>query len=121
MTSTEVKSKVAVMRYERPNDSVGSAIAVSGCLDHIRPGAKVFVKPNIVYRTRAAKFPKWGVITTTRVVEDVVRCLKDLGVRDIVIGEGSVTTTPNDKETQRDAFKTLGYDRLEENSMAPSG
>ena len=56
--------------------------------------------------------PKWGVITTSRVVEDMVRLLKDLGVQHITIGEGSVTANPKDKETQFHAYETLGYNTL---------
>jgi hypothetical protein len=69
--------------------------------------ARVFVKPNIVFWTRAVPFPKWGVITTTRVVEDMIVLLKERGIDDITIGEGMVTMTPGDLETPAHAFETL--------------
>lgn len=61
--------------------------------------ARVFIKPNIVFWTKAVPFPKWGVITTSRVVEDMVVLLKERGVDDITIGEGTVTLKAKDLET----------------------
>jgi uncharacterized protein (DUF362 family) len=59
----------------------------------------VFVKPNIVAWTKAVVFPKFGVITTSRVIEDIVRLLKEHGVDDITIGEGTAMIKPKDTET----------------------
>ena len=75
-------------------------------------GARVFIKPNIVFWTRSVPFPKWGVITTSRVVEDMLALLKDHGAGDMVIGEGPVVA-PGDKETIPHAFESLGYAALE--------
>jgi len=71
--------------------------------------AKVFIKPNIVYWNRVRAFPKWGVITTSRVVEDMVILLKERGIDDITLGEGIITRNPKDRETTAHAFETLGY------------
>ena len=103
------KSIVAIIRYENPLDSVRKAVELSHSLDHLPPNPKVFIKPNIVFWTKAVPFPKWGVITTSRVVEDMVVLLKDRGVDDITIGEGTVTKSPKDRETAAHAFETLGY------------
>ena len=84
-----------------------------GGLDHLPSRAKVFIKPNIVFWTRVVPFPKWGVITTSRVVEDMVVLLKERGIDDITIGEGTVTMNPKDTETPAHAFETLGYRELE--------
>jgi len=103
------KYPVAVVRYEKPLDSVRKAVALCRGLDHLSSKARVFIKPNIVFWTRATVFPKWGVITTSRVIEDMVVLLKELGVEDITIGEGMVTRKPKDTETPAHAFETLGY------------
>jgi uncharacterized protein (DUF362 family) len=103
------KSKVAIVRYEKPLESVRKAVDLSEGLDRLPSGAKVFIKPNIVFWTRVVPFPKWGVITTSRVVEDMVVLLKERGIDDITIGEGTVTMNPKDKETPAHAFETLGY------------
>jgi uncharacterized protein (DUF362 family) len=103
---------VAVVRYEGPLESVRRAVGLSCGLDRMPSQARVFVKPNIVFWTRAVPFPKWGVITTTRVVEDMIVLLKERGIDDITIGEGMVTMSPGDLETPSHAFETLGYGAL---------
>ena len=104
--------KVAIVRYEKPIESVKKAVDLSGGLDHLPKGAKVFVKPNIVFWTRLGPFPKFGVITTSRVINDVVLLLKERGIDDISIGEGTVVADPKDYETAAHAFETLGYGSL---------
>lgn len=106
------KPKVAVVRYEKPLESVRRAVDLCGGLDALPSRARVFIKPNIVFWTSAGPFPKWGVITTTRVVQDVVTLLKERGIDDITIGEGTVVYDPKDKETQAHAFESLGYNEL---------
>ncbi len=106
------KSTVAVVRYQEPLESVRRAVDLAGGLEHLPSGARVFIKPNIVFWTKAVPFPKWGVITTSRVVEDMVVLLKERGVDDITIGEGTVMFNPKDKETPAHAFETLGYTKL---------
>jgi len=103
---------VAIVRYEKPMESVRRAVDLSGGLNHLSPGSKVFIKPNIVFWTKEVLFPKWGVITTSRVVEDMVILLKEHGIDHITIGEGTVLTKPKDPETPAHAFETLGYNVL---------
>jgi uncharacterized protein (DUF362 family) len=105
--------RVAVIRYQEPLESVREAVERSRGLKDAKPGMRVFIKPNIVFWTKAVAFPKWGVITTSRVVEDMVVLLKERGVTDITIGEGMVTQNPKDGETPAHAFETLGYKTLE--------
>jgi len=107
------KPLVAIVKYRQPYDSVCQAVELAQGLTHLPKGIRVFIKPNIVFWTRSVPFPKWGVITTTRVVEDMVKLLKDKGVDDIIIGEGTVTMDPKDTATQADAFDKLGYHSLE--------
>jgi len=103
---------VSIVRYEAPGTSVRRAVDLCGGLKALPPGAHVLVKPNIVFWTRAVPFPKWGVITTSRVVEDVVAILKDHGVTAITIAEGGITQDPKDRQTPLHAFEKLGYHRL---------
>jgi uncharacterized protein (DUF362 family) len=105
-------SIVAVVKYERPGESVQRAVELSGGLDGLPSGSRVFIKPNIVFWTRLVHFPKWGVITTSRAIEDMVVCLKERGIDHITIGEGPVIL-PNDTETLAHAFESLGYTQLE--------
>ena len=85
------KPIVAVVRYEEPLASVRRAVDLSGGLDHLPSNGKVFIKPNVIFWTRKTVFPKYGVITTSRLVEDTVVLLKERGIDDITIGEGLVT------------------------------
>ena len=103
---------VSIVRYEEPLKSVQRAVALSHGLDHMPAKARVFIKPNIVFWTKAVPFPKWGVITTSRVVEDMVVILKEHGIDDITIGEGTVILKAKDLETPAHSFKTLGYHAL---------
>jgi uncharacterized protein (DUF362 family) len=105
--------KVAIVRYEQPIESVRKAVDLAEGLDGLRNRARVFIKPNIVFWTRSVQIPKWGVITTSRVIEDVVYLLKEHGIDDITIGEGTVMYDPKDRETAAHAFETLGYGSLE--------
>ncbi len=107
------KSLVSIVRYERPRESVRKAVALCRGLDRLPAKARVFIKPNIVFWTVEANFPKYGVITTSRVVEDMVILLKEYGVEDIVIGEGTVLRPPQATEQQEQAFETLGYTALQ--------
>jgi uncharacterized protein (DUF362 family) len=77
-------------------------------------GARVYIKPNIVFWTRTVAFPKWGVITTSSIVEDIIILLKERGIDDITIGEGMVTMNPKDTATPAHAFETLGYNVLKQ-------
>jgi uncharacterized protein (DUF362 family) len=108
------KSLVSVVRYEKPLESVREAVALCRGLDHLPYKARVFIKPNIVFWTSQTNFPKYGVITTSRVVEDMVVLLKERGVDDILIGEGTVLSDPRATEIQEHAFDTLGYGKLKE-------
>jgi len=103
---------VAIVHYEKPGESVRKAVALSHGLDHLPNKARVYVKPNIVFWTRTTPFPKWGVVTTSRVVEDMVLLLKERGIDDITIIEGITTFDPKDRETPAHAFETLGYNVL---------
>ena len=105
------KYRVAIERFKAPYESVKRVVEACGGLDHMPAGSRVFIKPNIVFWTKACAFPKWGVITTTRIIEDVVKLLKERGINYMTIGEG-IVADPKDKETPAHAFKTLGYETL---------
>jgi uncharacterized protein (DUF362 family) len=107
------KSLVSIVRYEKPQESVRKVVALCRGLEHLPHKARVFIKPNIVFWTPETNFPKYGVITTSRVVEDMGVLLKERGVDDILIGEGTVLSNPKAIENQEHAFDTLGYGVLQ--------
>ena len=106
------KRIVSIVRYEKPLESVRRAVDLSHGLDHLPSKANVFIKPNIVFWTRTTPFPKWGVVTTSRVVEDMVILLKERGIDEITILEGIATYDPRDFEAPAYAFESLGYNIL---------
>jgi len=109
-----MKHTVAIGKYEKPMESVKSIVEACNGLENMPQNARVYIKPNIVFWTQAVDFPKWGTITTSRTIEDMVRILKDYGINNIVIGEGTVVSNPKDKETPQHAFESLGYKKLKE-------
>ncbi|MBN1533374.1 MAG: DUF362 domain-containing protein [Spirochaetes bacterium] len=106
------KYNVAIVRYREKRNSVGEAIDLSGSLDALKPGNRVFIKPNIVLWTEKTVFPKWGVITTSRVIEDIVVLLQERGISDIMIGEGIVSPDPKNSSVAAHACRALGYEKL---------
>ena len=57
--------------------------------------------------------PFFRIFTTSRLVEDMVIVLKDYGVRDITIGEGSVYFKGKERLfTTQQIFTMLGYPLL---------
>jgi len=108
------KRVVSLVPYENPLESVREAVSLCNGFGGLTHNARVFVKPNIVFWNKVTPFPKWGVITTSRVVYDVVTLLKEFGVNDITIGEGGVLFDPKDHATPAHAFEYLGYNKLRE-------
>jgi len=106
------KHVVSIVKYKEPLESVRAAIGLASGFGKLKPDAKVFIKPNVVYWNRLVPFPKWGMVTTSRVMEDTIKLLAERGVKDITIGEGILTYDPKDKETPADAWEKLGYNTL---------
>ncbi len=104
----------AIEKYKENADSVAGVVEKAGAFANLPAGAKVVIKPNIVFWTKVTDFPKWGVITTSRVMEAVVKLLRDHGAGEITIAEGIVTSKPNDRETPTHAFESLGYNKLKD-------
>jgi uncharacterized protein (DUF362 family) len=108
------KHVVAVVKYEQPVESVRKAVELSKGLQNLGSSTRVFIKPNIVFWNKDYPIPKYGSITTTRVVEDMIILLKERGVTDITVGEGTVINKPKVKGLQEHAFETLGYNVLKQ-------
>ncbi|MBU0515178.1 MAG: DUF362 domain-containing protein [Proteobacteria bacterium] len=92
-------------------ESVAGVIADAGGFANLTPGRRVLIKPNLVAWLNAVPFPPYGVVTTTAVVEGLIRALKQHGVRDITLGDGSLVNRELGCST-RVAFENLGYDLL---------
>lgn len=110
------KKKVGIVKFEDKRESIKKVLEISGCLEKINglaPSDKVIVKPNLVMWDTVYPFPKYGVITTSVVVEETVRLLAEAGCRDITIAEGPVENEGIGSSLAA-AFEGLGYKRLKE-------
>ena len=79
---------VAVVKYDKPLESLKKAINWAGGLDGISLQSRVVIKPNILVWLEGDDFPKYGALSTARMIEDLVVLLKEIGVQRIVILEG---------------------------------
>jgi uncharacterized protein (DUF362 family) len=103
---------VAVVKYERPFESLTKAVTLVGGLDAISPDSKVFLKPNFCVWHQGVNFPKYGVLTTARLIEDTVSLLKEHGAKDITILEGIVEIEKKPESTLERLAKDMGLDIL---------
>ncbi len=82
------KPFVSIVNYQN-RSSVKRVIDLCEGFNSLKPYSHVLLKPNIC-TAQAGFFPPFGTVTTTAVIEGVVMALKDFGVSDISIGEGTV-------------------------------
>ncbi|MFX1363949.1 MAG: DUF362 domain-containing protein [Promethearchaeota archaeon] len=106
--------RVGITRYRKKVNSLRKVITQSGAFDALKGDERVFLKPNIVYWFPIPDYTPYGVVTTSRIVEDTIILLKEHGIKDITIGEGIVNMDPKDFKTTPHAFETLGYNRFKE-------
>jgi len=103
---------VAVVKYEKPSESLKQAIDEAGGLGEISTDSKVIIKPNIVTWYEGANFPKYGVLTTARLIEDIVIILNEHGVKDITLVEGVTEREKISDSLLQLAVKGMGLDAL---------
>ena len=96
---------VSIAKYDGTINPLKNAIEQCNGFSELKQNDKVLLKPNIVWGGGGTnKIPKYGFITTSKIVEDIIRLLHQHGCRNISIGEG----TTEDKEFGSDTFK--GYE-----------
>ncbi|TLN05739.1 DUF362 domain-containing protein, partial [bacterium] len=78
-------SKVAIIRGTNPPDITVTALEMVNAAQALPVGKTILVKPNYV----ATDAPTTGITTDGRIVEGVVRFLREHAVQEIIIGEGS--------------------------------
>jgi uncharacterized protein (DUF362 family) len=105
---------VAVVNYERPLESLRKAVDLAGGLGGLSRDSKVFIKPNFCLWHEGVDFPKYGVLTTARMIEDMVVLLKEHGVKDITILEGVIEIEKGSESVLQLVAKGMGLDILAE-------
>ncbi len=104
---------VGVVKYKKPLESLQKAIELAGGFGKIGADTKIILKPNLVVWHEGVNFPKYAVLTTSRMIEDTIKLLIDCGAKDISIVEGSVDLGKKTKDSIIAlAAKGLGYDVL---------
>ena len=96
------EATVAIVRGENPVSMVNEALEIIEADKAFRADESILIKPNYVI----ASHPSEGVTTDARVVEGIVKFLKERGFGKITIGEGSGLT-----DTMK-AFRVAGVDEV---------
>jgi uncharacterized protein (DUF362 family) len=97
-------SRVAIVRGTNPQEMTVKALEMTSAHEAISKTKPVLVKPNYIN----SRHPSTGITTDSRVVEGVVMFLRQKGVENIIIGEGSGYS-----DTFK-AFKVAGIDAVGE-------
>jgi len=96
---------VSLSRAAEPFEAVETAIDLLGGIKKLlRPGAKILIKPNLVFALQSST----GFTTDPLIVESLIELCEDSGPSRIVVAEGSGGT-----DTQL-AFEKCGYLPLKE-------
>jgi uncharacterized protein (DUF362 family) len=111
MTRNE-PNKVAITKYDGSLDAVKKGIESVDGLQGLKPSDTILIKPNIVWGAGGSKkIPKFGFVTTSRIVEGIVVHLKDMGFDRISIGEGCIANDEVGSNTMK-GFAWSGIKRV---------
>jgi len=99
-------SRVAIVKGTRPVETTVKALEMIGSdVDSVLSGKKpILIKPNYIN----SKHPSTGITTDSRVIEGIVKFLRERKIEEIIIGEGS-----GFGDTFK-AFKVAGVDAVAE-------
>ena len=97
---------VSVVRLRDPFESLQRAIGLCEGFARLQNNHRVLLKPNIPF---CFAMPPYGMVTTTSVLEALVRLLLEHGCTDITIGEGTVEILGS---STRRAYRWTRIDRL---------
>ena len=100
---------VSVVKFDGSLDSIGRAIELCGGFDKLDRNHRVLIKPNITI-SGWMPMPLYGMVTTSKMVEGILRLLAEHGCKDISIGEGTVAEGLG--SNTRRGFKHTGIDRV---------
>jgi uncharacterized protein (DUF362 family) len=96
--------RVAIVRGTNPQDMMVKALEMTEAAEVLPKEKPVLIKPNYIN----ARHPSTGITTDSRVIEGVVKFLKQHHVKDVIIGEGSGFADTFE------AFQVAGVDAIAE-------
>jgi uncharacterized protein (DUF362 family) len=102
---------VSVVRFDGSLDSLRRAIELCGGFEKLKQSDKVLIKPNNCFRHKI--MPPYGMVTTSVILDGIIRLLLEHGCRDISIGEGAIIGIFDELEpyTKR-GFRGTGIERV---------
>lgn len=100
-------SEVAITRYDGTINAVKKGIELIKGFEDLNPSDNILIKPNVVWGA-GGTVPKYGMITTSRLIEDIIILLREKGCNKISIGEGS----PVNDEMGATTFKGFAWSGL---------
>jgi uncharacterized protein (DUF362 family) len=96
-------SEVFIIYGNQVEAMIRQLVEKTGAMDRLRPDDKVMIKPNLLVSRQ-----NWaGINTDPRIVEALVKSLKDRGIRRVTIGDGSGMGYSATK-----AFEYCGYNEM---------
>jgi len=106
MHNHDPEAPVALVKWDYGTNSVAEVIELCDGFKNLGRDMNVVIKPNLVSWIDKYKFAPFGVLTTSVVIEGLVKALKDFGVSDITIAEGTARQEEMNSETH------IIYERL---------
>lgn len=101
---------VSIVKYDESSNAMARAVELCDGFKELKVTDKVLLKPNIVWGGGGTKrIPKYGLITTAKIIEDIVSLLRQYGCQDISLGEGTIV----DKEFGSDTMKGYRWSGME--------
>ncbi|MCP4177729.1 MAG: DUF362 domain-containing protein [bacterium] len=104
--------KVAVNKYQDKYTSLKNTLNSLDLSGELHTNSKVFIKPNFAFWLNKSDFPKFGVITSARIIEDLVIYLSEYGVSDITLIEGIVNEDRSDVPMLESLVKGMNLTKL---------
>ena len=102
---------VSLLKFDGSLDSLRQAIEMCGGFDRLKRDDRVLIKPNNCFRHRIT--PPYGMVTTSKIIDGIIRLLLEHGCKDISIGEGAIIDLFDDlKPYTKKGFRGTGIDKV---------
>ncbi|MCB8817861.1 DUF362 domain-containing protein [Desulfosporosinus shakirovi] len=101
---------VSIVKVTDIYESLKESLRLSDGLAGLNINDRILIKPNIVSWDFDLPYPPFGVVTTSTVIEALVRILAENGFKDLTIGEGAL---PGLSSKWDAVCETLGYTKLQ--------
>jgi uncharacterized protein (DUF362 family) len=99
------------VRYDGKSSALRRAIELCNGFKGLKPNSRVLLKPNNLGSGGSSKLPKYGVVTTSQIVDDLIQLLHERGCKDVSIGEGAIGNEESGSNTLQ-AYEWSGIARV---------